>query len=120
MTMIWVMAVLASGHPSPTRVGHRRAYLDGECPSSLWCFTTVAAAIALARLVERPASSSLSLMCSYIRCSLSLTLGRCCFLGIGRLLYASRRVLGLRRSDADGPDLTALPATLGAVACHRD
>src|SRR6266571_6572089 len=36
----------------------------------------------LARLVERPSLSSLSLMCSYIRCSLSLTRGRCCLWGM--------------------------------------
>jgi len=61
--------------------GPGRDYFLFACPFSLWCLFTVRAAISLARLVERPCSSSLSLMCSYMRCSLSLTLGKCCFRG---------------------------------------
>src|SRR5262245_20096159 len=51
-------------------------YRPRGCSASLWCFTTVAAAMAFERSSERPRCRSLRLTCSYIRCSLSLTLGR--------------------------------------------
>ena len=57
-------------------------YLPRACPFSLWYLFTVAAAIAFARFAGRPCFNSLSLMCSYMRCSLSLTLGKCCLCGM--------------------------------------